>query len=64
MSDLLEQVVQPQEQSYRTIQLTQGKVTIVDAADYKFLSKYKWHAVCLYKNSLWYASAVINGKTA
>lgn len=30
--------------SYRTIPLTQGQVAIVDAADFEWLSKWKWHA--------------------
>jgi hypothetical protein len=38
-------VIQPKNEKIRFIPLTQGKVAIVDAEDYKWLSKYKWHAV-------------------
>lgn len=31
-------------QSYREIPLTRGKVAIVDAVDYEWLSRFKWHA--------------------
>jgi hypothetical protein len=41
---LKEQVTQPSEPSYRTIPLTQGQVAIVDAADYEWLSQWKWCA--------------------
>ena len=34
----------PSDQSYREIPLTQGKVAIVDAADYDWLMQWKWHA--------------------
>src|ERR1700754_612207 len=34
----------PYEQSYRLIPLTQGKWTIVDAADYEWLMQWKWFA--------------------
>jgi hypothetical protein len=37
-------VVQPKDSQIRFIPLTQGKVAIVDAADYQWLSMYKWHA--------------------
>jgi hypothetical protein len=37
-------VVQPKNSQIRFIPLTQGKVAIVDAADYQWLSMYKWHA--------------------
>jgi len=36
---------QPEGGEIRFIPLTKGKVAIVDAADYEWLSKYKWHAV-------------------
>ncbi len=39
----------------RTIQLTQGQVAIVDAADYEWLSQYKWHAFCN-QGGKWYAA--------
>jgi hypothetical protein len=38
-------VRQPRNDKIRFIPLTKGKVAIVDAADYEWLSKYKWHAV-------------------
>ena len=41
--NLLEQETQPAELSYREIPLTQGKVAIVDAADYEALAQFKWH---------------------
>lgn len=41
--NLLTQEPQP-ELSYRTIELTQGQVALVDAADYDWLSKTKWFA--------------------
>lgn len=37
-------VVQPQDQSIRYIPLTQGKIAIVDAADYEWLSQWNWYA--------------------
>ncbi len=37
-------VVQPKDSQIRFIPLTQGKVAIVDAADYQWLSMYKWNA--------------------
>jgi hypothetical protein len=37
-------VRQPKNKNIRFIPLTQGKVAIVDAEDYEWLSKYKWHA--------------------
>lgn len=44
----------------RTIQLTKGMVAIVDAEDYPYLSRFKWHAVKC-KNG-WYAHTQINGR--
>jgi hypothetical protein len=38
-------VMQPKNEKIRFIPLTKGKVAIVDAEDYEWLSKYKWHAV-------------------
>jgi hypothetical protein len=37
-------VVQPKDSQIRFIPLTQSKVAIVDAADYQWLSMYKWNA--------------------
>lgn len=36
---------QPDDEEIRFIPLTKGKFAIVDAADYNWLSRYKWHAV-------------------
>ncbi len=38
-----------------TIELTQGKVALVDDADYDWLSEYKWH-VSKCGRELWYAA--------
>jgi len=38
-------VKQPENGQIRFIPLTKGQVAIVDAEDYEWLSKYKWHAV-------------------
>jgi hypothetical protein len=37
-------IVQPLDKPYRFIALTQGKVAIVDAADFDFLSQWNWRA--------------------
>ena len=37
-------IIQPKDEKIRFIPLTQGKVAIVDAEDYEWLSKNKWHA--------------------
>jgi len=37
----------------KTIQLTQGKVALVDDADYEWLNQYKWHAIK--DHNTWYA---------
>ncbi len=42
--NLCKQAHQPTKSEYRTIQLTQGQKTIVDAADYEYLSQWKWMA--------------------
>ncbi len=39
-----ELVTQPTDPSYRLIPLTQGKAALVDAADYDWLSQWKWQA--------------------
>lgn len=44
MSDLLKQAAEPQQQSYRTIPLTQDQFAIVDEIDYEFLVQWKWFA--------------------
>lgn len=44
----------------KEIQLTKGKVAIVDHQDFETISKYKWHANK--RGDLWYASAYINKK--
>jgi len=38
----------------KEIELTQGKVTLVDDEDYPFVSKYKWHAR-RNRSGIWYA---------
>ncbi len=50
----------PPSQDIRYIALTKGKFAIVDAADYEWLSKYKWHLVAPGKL---YAGRKENGKT-
>jgi hypothetical protein len=47
------EVEQPEGGEIRLIPLTQGKIAIVDAADYAWLSQYKWHASK--KGYNWYA---------
>lgn len=37
----------------KTIQLTQGKVALVDDDDYERLNQFKWH--CYKDNNVWYA---------
>jgi len=37
-------MLKPHHESYRTIPLTQGKVTIVSVRDFKWLSQWKWCA--------------------
>ena len=43
----------PLHESYREMPLTKGKVAIVDADDYEWLSQWKWSA--RFCNSIWYA---------
>jgi len=39
------EVVQPEDGKTKLIPLTRGKVAMVDAADFEWLSRFKWHAV-------------------
>ncbi len=51
----------PADSSVRHIALTKGKFAIVDAADYAYLSRFRWHATeC---RGRFYAATVINGKS-
>jgi len=46
-------------QDYKKIELTQGKVTLVDNEDYDRISSYMWHASRIRrknKNNIWYAT--------
>lgn len=43
----------------KQIPLTQGKVALVDDADYDELSKYKWHAQKEYRSGTFYAARYI-----
>lgn len=55
----------PPETSYREIPLTQGQVTIADAADYEWLSCYKWRAHRRPGTMIFYAvtnTKTVNGK--
>lgn len=47
----------------KQIQLTKGKVTMVDNADYNWLSQWKWHAKVSKHTENFYAAADIRGKT-
>ena len=42
--NLNEQASQPYDPSYRLIRLTQGQFAKVDAEDFGWLSRWKWHA--------------------
>jgi hypothetical protein len=55
MSNLFEQDATPPEPSYRTISLTQGQVTLVDADDYDYLIQWDWHALWSPKLQKFYA---------
>ncbi len=61
MSDWLRLGIKNEAEGYGLIPLTQGKFAIVDAEDYDWLIRYKWHA-CKCKNT-YYASRVRGGKT-
>lgn len=53
----------PSKVSYRRIKLTQGQYALVDASDFEWLDKYKWHAY-QHQSGKFYAlrSATVNGK--
>lgn len=44
----------------RTIPLTQGKVAIVDQADYSMVARFRWRAVK--RGTVWYAAAACDGR--
>jgi HNH endonuclease len=48
---------------YRTIELTQGQVTIVDAADYDWLNAFPWHAKWNHSTKSFYAMRRIEPKS-
>ena len=52
--DQLELASQPTPE-YRTIPLTKGQVTIIDAADYEWLSVFKWYATWCENSQSFYA---------
>jgi hypothetical protein len=54
-------VVQPANPEIRLISLTQGKFAIVDAADYDWLKKYKWHLLVV-RNKIFYAGSYFDGR--
>lgn len=58
-------VVQPLDESYRLIPLTQGQNAIVDTEDFDRLSKFNWHArwYAKAKAGTFYAARWGNGKT-
>jgi hypothetical protein len=49
-------VTQPLDASYRLIPLTQGKNTIVDVADFEWLSSWNWYARPINNGAQFYAS--------
>jgi hypothetical protein len=52
---------EPPNDEVRYVALTKGKWAIVDAADYEWLSAFRWHATCA--RGRYYAATVINGKS-
>ncbi len=54
----------PQDTSAREIGLTLGKVAIVDAEDYQFLMRYKWHTKPDKQTFYAYTNITIGGKNA
>jgi hypothetical protein len=50
----------PPKKGLRYIALTKGKFALVDAADYEWLSQYRWHATGMHGR--YYAATVINKK--
>lgn len=56
------EVVQPLDQSYRIIPLTQGKNAIVDVEDYGWLSQSDWFAYRSRPIETFYAARKINGR--
>lgn len=50
------------EEGQRLIPLTQGKFAIVDAADYEWLSKFKWFAYCTHRATFYAGRGVRMGK--
>ncbi len=50
------EVVQPIDQSYRLIPLTQGQTAIVDADDYDWLCQWNWHAQWAERVKMFYAA--------
>jgi hypothetical protein len=56
MNNLFEQAAAtPPDDSTRLIPLTQGKFAVVDAADYEWLSQWKWYASYQRTTGRWYA---------
>jgi hypothetical protein len=52
---------QPADDGLRRIALTKGKFATVDAADYEWLSAFRWHATCA--RGRYYAATVVHGKS-
>jgi len=53
----------PPSDDIRYIPLTKGKFAIVDAADYEWLSKYKWHAIRAERGRTYYACRTDHGRS-